>query len=106
MFQGILIVLTLFEISSSLLMLRSPSLFSLSKSEASLKIFVGEFEYWSIVTSVEFTDSHISTGGPTYSLGSLEITNKQFSSYSDSNLSTFVLISFFAFGIAYIFVKK
>ena len=75
-------------------------------SEASLKIFVGEFEYWSIVTSVEFTDSHISTGGPTYSLGSLEITNKQFTNYSDSKLSAFVLISFFAFGIAYIFIKK
>ena len=77
-----------------------------STSEASLQIFVGDFDFWSIVSIVEFTDSHITTGGPTYSLGSLEITNKQFSSYSDSNLSTFVLISFFAFGIAYIFVKK
>ena len=75
-------------------------------SEASLKIFVGEVQYWSIITLVEFTNSHISSGGPAYSLGSLEITNKQFSDYSDSNLSTFVLISFFAFGIAYIFIKK
>jgi thiol-disulfide isomerase/thioredoxin len=75
-------------------------------SVASLQIFVGEIEFWSIVTVVEFTDSHISAGGPAYSLGSLEITNKQFSSYSDSNLSTFVLISFFAFGFAYIFLKK
>ena len=77
-----------------------------ASSEASLQIFVGDFDFWSIVTIVEFTDLHISTGGPAYSLGSLEITNKQFSSYSDSNLSTFVLISFFAFGIAYIFLKK
>ena len=75
-------------------------------SEASLQIFVGDIEFWSIVAVVEFSDSHVSTGGPAYSLGSLEITNKQFSSYSDSNLSTFVLISFFTFGIAYIFIKK
>ena len=75
-------------------------------SEASLQIFVGDIEFWSIVSIVEFSDSHVSTGGPAYSLGSLEITNKQFSSYSDSNLSTFVLISFFTFGIAYIFIKK
>ena len=75
-------------------------------SEASLKIFVGEFEYWSIVTSVEFTDSHISTGGPAYSLGSLESTNKQFTNYSDSKLSAVGLIRFFAFGIASIFRKK
>ena len=77
-----------------------------TKSEASLQVFVSEVEYWSIITVVEFTDSHISAGGPAYSLGSLEITNKQFSNYSDSDLSRLVLISFLAFGIAYIFIKK
>ena len=75
-------------------------------SEASLQISAENFEFWSIITVVEFTDSHISSGGPTYSLGSIEISNKQFSDYSNSNLATLVLISFFAFGIAYIFIKK